>query len=65
METVLVETCKSGRTAGDDCQVGRHFVRFLMDFSEKARYRRTIRIIKDVYGFCSRSHDQVISDERS
>jgi hypothetical protein len=31
METVLVETCESSRTTGDDREVGRHFVRFLMD----------------------------------
>jgi hypothetical protein len=44
METILVETCKSGRTTGDDCQVGRHLARILIGNSERARYRRIVRV---------------------
>lgn len=44
METVLVETCKSGRTTRDDRQVGRHLARFLMGNREEARYRRIVRV---------------------
>jgi hypothetical protein len=44
METILVETCKSGRTTGDDRQVGRHLARILIGNSEKARYRRIVRV---------------------